>query len=126
MKLLMISTKNKNIPWIKPVLFSLTMMFPSNVQSGEIKYLILWSSNSPRGPIGGVARNFEKYTFDNLEDCQAQIAKELFDDESYGSWEMMKSYFGDTTRIGARLREAADQNGSRTLYICDTLQPYPE
>ena len=126
MKLLMISTKNKNIPWIKPVIFSLTMMFPSNVQSGEVQYLVLWSSNSPRGPIGGVARNFEKYTFNNLEDCQTQIAKELFDDESNGSWKMMKSDFGDTTRIGARLKEADDKYSARTLYICDTLQPYPE
>lgn len=102
------------------------MMFPSNVQSDEVQYLVLWSSNSPRGPIGGVARNFEKYTFDNLEDCQAQIAKELFDGDSYGSWELVKSYFGDTSRIGARLKEAVDKYSARTLYICDTLQPYPE
>lgn len=102
------------------------MITPSYVQSDEIKYVVVWSSNSPHGPIAGIARNFDQITFNSLEDCQDQIAKELFDDESYGNWAMMKSYYGDTNRIGARLKEHADNYDARTLYICDTLEPYPD
>jgi len=120
------SMKNNYQRWSKSSLLIVTLLCPNYVQSDEIKYVVVWSSNSPHGPIAGIARNFEQITFNNLEDCQDQIAKELFDDESYGDWAMMKSYYGDTNRIGARLKEDADNYNARTLYICDTLEPYPD
>lgn len=120
------SMKNNYQRWSKSSLLIVTLLCPNYVQSDEIKYVVVWSSNSPHGPIAGIARNFEQITFNNLEDCQDQIAKELFDNESYGDWAMMKSYYGDTNRIGARLKEDADNYNARTLYICDTLEPYPD
>ena len=106
--------------------FGLCYFDTPHASSDETKYVVVWSSNSPHGPIAGIARNFDQITFNNLEDCQDQIAKELFDNESYGDWAMMKSYYGDTNRIGARLKEDADNYNARTLYICDTLEPYPD
>ena len=120
------SLKNNYQRCFNSSLVIVTLLCPTFVQSDEIKYVVVWSSNSPHGPIAGIARNFEQITFNNLEDCQDQIAKELFDDESYGDWAMMKSYYGDTNRIGARLKEDADNYNARTLYICDTLEPYPD
>jgi len=120
------SLKNNYQRCFNSSLVIVTLLCPTFVQSDEIKYVVVWSSNSPHGPIAGIARNFDQITFNNLEDCQDQIAKELFDDESYGDWAMMKSYYGDTNRIGARLKEDADNYNARTLYICDTLEPYPD
>ena len=120
------SLKNNYLRCFNSSLVIVTLLCPTFVQSDEIKYVVVWSSNSPHGPIAGIARNFDQITFNNLEDCQDQIAKELFDDESYGDWAMMKSYYGDTNRIGARLKEDADNYNARTLYICDTLEPYPD
>ena len=120
------SLKNNYQRCFNSSLVIVTLLCPTFVQSDEIKYVVVWSSNSPHGPIAGIARNFEQITFNNLEDCQDQIAKELFDNESYGDWAMMKSYYGDTNRIGARLKEDADNYNARTLYICDTLEPYPD
>lgn len=120
------SLKNNYQRCFNSSLVIVTLLCPTFVQSDEIKYVVVWSSNSPHGPIAGIARNFDQITFNNLEDCQDQIAKELFDNESYGDWAMMKSYYGDTNRIGARLKEDADNYNARTLYICDTLEPYPD
>lgn len=120
------SLKNNYQRCFNSSLVIVTLLCPTFVQSDEIKYVVVWSSNSPHGPIAGIARNFEQITFNNLEDCQDQIAKELFDHESYGDWAIMKSYYGDTNRIGARLKEDADNYNARTLYICDTLEPYPD
>ena len=120
------SLKNNYQRCFNSSLVIVTLLCPTFVQSDEIKYVVVWSSNSPHGPIAGIARNFDQITFNNLEDCQDQIAKELFGDESYGDWAMMKSYYGDTNRIGARLKEDSDNYNARTLYICDTLEPYPD
>ena len=36
------------------------------------------------------------------------IAKELFADESYGNYAMLKSYFRDVNRVGEQLKEDAE------------------
>ena len=122
----MISLKNKYQDWIVSTILATILIMPSHASTNEIKYIILWATTSPNGPISGVARQFDNYTFSNLEDCEAQIAKELWDGESDGDWKMIKSYYGDTNRVGARLKEKADKYESNTLYICDTLEPYPD
>ena len=122
----MILLKNKYQNWFLATLLATVLSVPTHTLSHEIKYIILWASTSPTGPISGVGRQFEKYTFSNLEDCEAQIAKELWDDEHDGDWKMVKSHYGDTNRVGARLKEKADKYESRTLYICNSLEPYPD
>ena len=122
----MISLKCKYQAWIFSTLLCSIFLVPTHTLSHEIKYIILWASTSPTGPISGVGRQFDKYTFSNLEDCEAQIAKELWDEEHDGDWKMVKSHYGDTDRIGARYKEKADKYGSRTLYICNSLEPYPD
>ena len=122
----MILLKNIYQNWFLATLLATVLSVPTHTLSHEIKYIILWASTSPTGPISGVGRQFEKYTFSNLEDCEAQIAKELWDDEHDGDWKMVKSHYGDPNRIGARLKENADKYESRTLYICNSLEPYPD
>ena len=89
----MISLKCKYQAWIFSTLFCSVFLGPTHTLSHEIKYIILWASTSPTGPISGVGRQFDKYTFSNLEDCEAQIAKELWDEEHDGNADDA-DYFG--------------------------------
>ena len=76
---LMISLKDKYLDWFLAAFLAAVLSIPTHTLSHEIKYIILWASTSATGPISGVGRQFEKYTFSNLEDSEAQIAKELLD-----------------------------------------------